>query len=52
MRDFYDIYMLLIRYGDEIDIDVFKEAFQATCKNRKGVLHRKNECCKMAHYRQ
>lgn len=36
MRDFYDIYTLLLRYESDIDTDVFKQAFEATCKKRKS----------------
>ena len=35
MRDFYDIHALLNVYGDNIRIDVLKEAFAATAKKRK-----------------
>lgn len=36
MRDYYDISMLLSLYKDEIDTNVLKQAFKATCKN---VIH-------------
>ena len=36
MRDFYDIYTLLLRYESAIDTDVFKQAFEATCKKRSS----------------
>lgn len=36
MRDFYDIYALLLRYGKDIDKDIFKQAFEATCKKRNS----------------
>ena len=36
MRDFYDIYTLLLRHESDIDTDVFKQAFEATCKKRKS----------------
>ena len=36
MRDFYDIYTLLIRYGKDIDKAVFKQAFESTCKKRNS----------------
>ena len=36
MRDFYDIYSLLLRYESTIDTDVFKKAFEATCKKRSS----------------
>ncbi len=35
MRDFYDINMLLSIYEQEIDEDILKEAFTATCKKRE-----------------
>lgn len=35
MRDFYDIRMLLSIYEKEIDEDVLKNAFEATCKKRE-----------------
>ena len=35
MRDFYDIRMLLSIYEKEIDRDVLKKAFEATCKKRE-----------------
>lgn len=34
MRDFYDIKTLLSIYEQNIDIDVLKKAFEATCKKR------------------
>ncbi|WP_323089067.1 nucleotidyl transferase AbiEii/AbiGii toxin family protein [Allobaculum sp. JKK-2023] len=34
MRDFYDINMLLSIYKQEIDEDILKKAFQATCEKR------------------
>lgn len=36
MRVFYDIYTLLLRYESAIDTDVFKQAFEATCKKRSS----------------
>ena len=36
MRDFYDIYTLLLRYESVIDKNVFKQAFEATCKKRNS----------------
>jgi hypothetical protein len=36
MRDFYDIYTLLLRYGKDIDKGIFKQAFEATCKKRNS----------------
>ncbi|MBQ7432360.1 MAG: nucleotidyl transferase AbiEii/AbiGii toxin family protein [Lachnospiraceae bacterium] len=36
MRDFYDLYTLLLRYEDSIDHEVFKQAFQATCQKRNS----------------
>ena len=35
MRDFYDIRMLLTIYESKMKDDVFRQAFDATCKNRK-----------------
>ena len=35
MRDFYDIYTLLSIYEQEIDTQIFKCAFAATCRKRK-----------------
>lgn len=34
MRDFYDIRTLFLMYGDQIDTDTLKSAFNATCTNR------------------
>ena len=34
MRDFYDIKILLTIYEKEIDADILKSAFNATCKKR------------------
>lgn len=34
MRDFYDINMLLSIYKQEIDEDILKKAFKATCEKR------------------
>ena len=34
MRDFYDVYTLMLRYEDSIDIEVLKQAFMATCNKR------------------
>lgn len=41
MRDFYDVYTLLLRYRRDVDIDVFREAFAATCRKREtvGLIH-------------
>lgn len=36
MRDFYDVYTLLLRYESDIDWTVFKQAFEATCKKRNS----------------
>ena len=35
MRDFYDIRTLLLIYEEEIDENVLKDAFEATCKKRE-----------------
>ena len=37
MRDFYDIYVLLLRYEHDIDKNVFKQAFETTCKKRNSI---------------
>ena len=34
MRDYYDIYTLSLRYGDSIDNETLKLAFEATCSKR------------------
>jgi hypothetical protein len=34
MRDYYDIYTLMLCYKDKIHDDILKEAFAATCKKR------------------
>lgn len=34
MRDYYDIYTLMLRYENEIGRDTLKLAFDATCKER------------------
>lgn len=34
MRDFYDIYILLLVHENEIKIDILKQAFEATCEKR------------------
>ena len=36
MRDFYDVYALLFRYESEINHEVFKQAFEATCEQRNS----------------
>ena len=36
MRDFYDVYTLMLCYGNDIDSKVFRHAFQATCNNRNS----------------
>lgn len=35
MRDFYDVHVLLVSHKREIDREILKRAFCATCKNRK-----------------
>lgn len=35
MRDFYDIHVLLVSHKREIDREILKRAFNATCENRK-----------------
>lgn len=35
MRDFYDVHVLLVSHKREIDREILKRAFRATCKNRK-----------------
>ena len=37
MRDFYDIYVLFLRYRSEIDYVVLKEALEATCIKRNTI---------------
>ena len=34
MRDYYDIYTLMLRYENDFDRDTLKQAFDATCKKR------------------
>lgn len=34
MRDYYDIYTLMLCYRDKIDVNILKEGFSATCKKR------------------
>ena len=34
MRDYYDIYTLMLRYENDIGRDTLKQAFDATCKKR------------------
>ena len=33
MRDYYDIYTLMLRYANEINQDILRQAFDATCIN-------------------
>ena len=40
MRDFYDIEMLLSIYGKDIDTDILKKAFEATCQKRGTIYLR------------
>ena len=44
IRDFYDIRTLLLLYGDEIDNDIFKKAFDATCLKRNMLKLKENGC--------
>ena len=37
MRDFYDIYTLSLQYGDSINSQTLKNAFEATCHKRDSV---------------
>lgn len=37
MRDFYDIYTLLLRYGESINGETLKKAFEATCRKRNSL---------------
>ena len=46
MRDFYDIRTLLLIYDQDIDNDVLKRAFDATCKKR-GTENLKEEAPKI-----
>lgn len=40
MRDFYDVYALMLRYDGQIDERILKQAFDATCRKRgtEGLL--------------
>lgn len=35
MRDFYDVHVLLVSHKRDVDREILKRAFHATCKNRK-----------------
>jgi len=35
MRDFYDIHILLLRFNNHLNKNIFREAFVATCKKRE-----------------
>jgi len=37
MRDYYDINMLLLRYGADIKTDILQQAFSATCRKRESL---------------
>ena len=37
MRDFYDIRILFMLYGNQIDVDILKNAFNATCVQRGAI---------------
>lgn len=37
MRDFYDICVLVKTYGNEIKVDDFKAAYEATCRKRESL---------------
>ena len=37
MRDFYDIRILFMLYGNQIDVDILKNAFNATCVQRGSI---------------
>ena len=37
MRDFYDIYTLSLQYGDSINSQTLKNAFEATCRKRDSI---------------
>lgn len=37
MRDYYDICTLLMRYRDDINLETFRNAFEATCKKRNSL---------------
>ena len=37
MRDFYDICVLVEMYVDEIKVDYFKAAYEATCRKRESL---------------
>ena len=34
MRDFYDVYTLMLRYEERINHEILKQAFEATCNKR------------------
>ena len=40
MRDFYDVYTLMKLHGNEIDDQVFNEAFKATARKRNSTFER------------
>ena len=46
MRDFFDIRILLLMYGDRLDESVMKSAFNATCMKR-GTTHLEQEMSKI-----
>lgn len=37
MRDYYDIYVLLEKYNDAIHVDIFKKAYETTCRKRESL---------------
>lgn len=40
LRDYYDIYILMLEQENNIDIEIFKDAFNKTCVNRNTVFKR------------
>ncbi len=42
MKDFYDIYIFLTKFRDEININDFKKAFQKTLINRESLGYLKD----------
>ena len=37
MRDFYDIYVLSEKYNAVLNADIFKKAYEATCRKRESL---------------
>lgn len=49
MRDFYDIHTLLSAYGDQVNADLLKQAFHATCEKRES-LHLKIQAAEVIRF--